>query len=33
MELRTKINAEEGRQELVLTREFDLQFPLTKVKF
>jgi len=28
MELRTKINAEEGRQELVITREFDLPVEL-----
>ena len=24
MELKTKVNAEEGRQELIITREFDL---------
>ena len=28
MELKTKINAEDGKQELVITREFDLPFEL-----
>ena len=28
MELKTKVNAEDGKQELVITREFDLPFEL-----
>jgi hypothetical protein len=30
MEQKTKINAEDGKQELVITREFDLPLELTR---